>query len=300
MNFIVLVVKGQQYKKAISISSQNDAYLLGKQDRYYTNGLFFQFDTKVDSKKSFHKATRWELGQMIFTAFSGAVPLLIKQDRPFAGYLFIKKTNTYFFTTKKMLGVSLTAGVLGPSSYAKETVTLIHRVFNLYKPDGWQHQIPNEVAIGSGGVYTWLLKENENADIALEHTANLSNVFSNAGTAVVFRAGKFDKGLLNTRFFNPVITGKANNGECFLYLKIKGQYILYDATIQGRLFHKGEQEYFDKEPFIASVEPGLFLSKNRLSVNCFAMISSRQVKNSKYAKQQYGSITLSYHFPRKN
>ena len=295
--FIASVSNCQPFTKAITIVSQNDSYLFTGQDRYYTGGLLIKFDKRIKATNKYIKTTRWELGQLIFTPYSGFAPVQELHDRPFAGALFLKKTNTYSFSARKILSVSAMTGVIGPASYAQQTQIKLHKLLHFYQPAGWEYQIKNEPGIGIGADYSWLLASDVKFDISVTHSLNLSNIFSNVGTSIMFRVGKLAPGFLNTRFFNPVLSTKKVLSECFLFIEMGEKYILYDATIDGLLFTKNGSTNFQIVPFIFSVNPGIFYCKNRWAVSYSAIFSTREVKKSVYAAHQFGSISLIYHFP---
>ena len=75
------------YSKQLSITTENDYYLLQGKDAYYTNGIIINYSKVHHSGKTkFIKQTdQYEIGQKIFTAFSRKIYNVSEIDRPIAG-----------------------------------------------------------------------------------------------------------------------------------------------------------------------------------------------------------------------
>ena len=154
---------------------END--LFTKSDRQYTNGLKLSVTTPPISDGQKTKCLfEWVPGLnnllLKFTAKGSSVPVtmtltmlaqemytpdqrdtkeLIKNDRPYAGWLY----GSYGVNARidhgekgpsELHSVEVQIGVVGPASGAKETQDIIHRAFDYKLFQGWANQLKNEPA----------------------------------------------------------------------------------------------------------------------------------------------------------
>ena len=78
LSFLSVVAQTTNYKSEFGFRSENDSYLAGGQDRYYTNGLALNFRTALNELKFKNKNLRkmileLEVGQKIFNPQSGSI-----------------------------------------------------------------------------------------------------------------------------------------------------------------------------------------------------------------------------------
>ena len=154
---------------AVTFYWENDGTYLKRnaaQDRHYTNGNAVTFAHRPDWAhgfadwvtlgESFDKtAVGYDFGQMIFTPENIQTRALMRNDRPYARYLFagvyLQRANNDTFDHAQ-----LDLGVVGPSSYADRFQKTIHDWFDADEPMGWDHQLHDEFTAsytcgGSGG-----------------------------------------------------------------------------------------------------------------------------------------------------
>lgn len=132
-----------------SILKRNNA-----QDRHYTNGNAITFAHQPDWVKGFadtatlgesfdSTAAGYILGHMIFTPEDISTAQLIRNDRPYAGYLFagvyLQRANDNTFDHAQ-----LDLGVVGPSAYADRFQKDVHDFLDLDEPKGWDNQLEDE------------------------------------------------------------------------------------------------------------------------------------------------------------
>src|SRR5690606_2049906 len=94
-------VIGQQSRRTeLGFRNDNDAYLMIKQDQYYTNGIHFFMRKAVDTSRL---SDRWNkkiwslsLGQKIFNAYKGDIRDIREIDRPITGYLFAEARLNWY------------------------------------------------------------------------------------------------------------------------------------------------------------------------------------------------------------
>lgn len=293
------------FKNEIGFRSDNDAYLATRQDKYYTNGLFFTFRHAFDEQKLKANLAKkiWELemGQKMYNPSSGKVSDISEVDRPFAGYLYAGGSIDWFYKNETVLRGTVQTGVIGPAALGEEAQTFLHSNFGFYDIEGWQFQINNELAFNSSLSYTGLLvRDTENTfDLTANAYANLGTTFTGAGAGAMFRLGKinelFNSVLTNSRISNSK-TDSLPKGEFFFYAQPMIHAVAYDATVSGGLFRedKGPVTYGTK-PLVLSQEFGVMYGSRRWTLDFSVIYKSREVK-SRARPHQYGSFTAFYRF----
>ena len=90
------------FSRELSFTTENDAYLFGKHDAFYTNGFFIRLST-AGSKKGNKIIQSWELGQMIYTPLIRKTIVPADIDRPYCGFLFGKYSRPRFLKNDAVL-----------------------------------------------------------------------------------------------------------------------------------------------------------------------------------------------------
>jgi len=307
LSFFYSKAQTKTYKNEFGFRSENDSYLAGGQDRYYTNGLFLNFRTALDQSKLRNKKLNkiildLEAGQKIYNPQSGSILNIVNVDRPFAGYLYAGAALNLLYNSENNLKLSLQTGTIGPSALAKEAQELIHNVVGFYEINGWQWQVNNELAVNAAIEYNYLI--NRSTSGKLDFTANtylnIGNTFSGAGAGIMFRTGAINP-LYNSASSQSRVSKNdpkkdLHNKEFFFYAKPMLHYIAYDATIQGGLFIKDKGPVvFDAKPVVFSQQAGAIYSQNRFTADFSVILKTREVE-SIAQPHQFGSIALFYRF----
>ncbi len=172
-----------------------------------------------------------------YTSSSISHPEILRGDRPFAAYAFLK---TFAVATDpahgRRLSSALAVGIIGPYAFGENVQRSIHRWLGDTKPLGWANQIQTNLILNYEAAYE-------------EEIYARRNLFSLNGGAAI-RAGTLnDKatgqltfmiGRLNMQ--NIASSGKEsftkNNFVLYLYGQPQVHFIAYDATLQGGMFNK--------------------------------------------------------------
>ncbi len=270
----------QTHSSEFGAQSDNDSYLAGGSDRYYTDGLFFFYRHALAVKNSTtlkNKVLGFEIGQKIFNPYGGNIVLVSQVDRPFAGYLFGGANLNFLYKNESNLKLGAQVGIIGPASGAEEAQTWVHKNFGFYTPSGWQHQIRNNAQINLSAEYNKLLGrsnffiKNTKADATLATYANLGTGFNGAGIGALLRAGKVNQLFNSASTQSTAIADKSytpdNKNEFFVYLKPMINVIAYDATIQGGLFQAADPTGLEirhtPKNIVASSVAGVTYTTNR-------------------------------------
>jgi lipid A 3-O-deacylase len=305
LSILTFSASAQTFKNEFGFKSDNDSYLAQGSDRYYTNGLFINYRRAMDQSKLKNglekKTYEISAGQKMYNPISGYAPDPEKQDRPFAGYLYVGGALSWFHSNESVLKTSIEIGTTGPNSLAEDGQELLHNTVGFYELDGWQYQIRNEMAVNLSAQYTKLLHRASNnaLDFSFDGYANVGTTFSGAGAGILFRAGGINQ-LFNSAYTNAVIGNNAKTKalvkrEIFFYAKPQLNFVAYDATVQGSMFNNNSPVTFGIKPIVFAQQIGFNYSSQRFTFDFGMLFKTKEIKSTAKA-HQYGSISMFYRF----
>ncbi|MEJ2905965.1 lipid A deacylase LpxR family protein [Pedobacter panaciterrae] len=305
LSILTFSASAQTFKNEFGFKSDNDSYLAQGSDRYYTNGLFINYRRAMDQSKLKNglekKTYEISAGQKMYNPISGYAPDPEKQDRPFAGYLYVGGALSWFHSNESVLKTSIEIGTTGPNSLAEDGQELLHNTVGFYELDGWQYQIRNEMAVNLSAQYTKLLHRASNnaIDFSFDGYANVGTTFSGAGAGILFRAGGINQ-LFNSAYTNAVIGNNAKTKalvkrEIFFYAKPQLNFVAYDATVQGSMFNNNSPVTFGIKPIVFAQQIGFNYSSQRFTFDFGMLFKTKEIKSTAKA-HQYGSISMFYRF----
>lgn len=297
----------KRYAKELSIKSDNDLYLSGIQDRYYTSGLYisYRYIGKNNYKKSLKKVYEFQLGHQMYTPFKSVVRYVEEHDRPFAGHLYAGFSISNFYKNNLIFKMGAKIGVIGPYSYSQEIMEAIHTWYGFNDVPGWDYQISSALALNLDAT---LIKNFEHLssskfDISWYNKAKAGTIFTNLTTGLYARLGIFKLKELNNSIafhgnLNKDVSKKKNNlKEAFFFIKPLVHYNLYDATIQGSFLNTSSPVTYKISPFSFSTELGVLFTLNKVHLGYTANLYSKRINNPKVPLINfYGSIYINYQF----
>lgn len=296
----------KKYAKEFNFISDNDLYVSFYQDRYYTNGLFFTYRylVKNENDNVAKKTHHLQLGHHIYTPFNPTVSIKQLHDRPFAGLLFGNFGVNTFYKNESIIKYSVSFGVIGSNSYARELQKFIHDIYGFKNAIGWKYQIANALALNGNISYIKSLVKDASFtnDINWVNTLNVGTVFSDISTGFYTRIGLTSlQPLTNSIAFNGNLnnasTGFNNKKEVFLYFKPMFSYVHYDATIQGSFLNKNSPVTYLLKPFKFSLETGIRFTSNRFNFGYSIHYYTKKLKSVRVPKGNfYGSLQFNYQF----
>ncbi len=291
-----------RFIKNVLFTYENDS-VYGK-DRYYTNGVQLLFVTKdipddnenrIVSKlfniknKSLHNYS-FGIGQKIYTPDDIDTKELIKNDRPYAGYLYIFLDKNIIHENKiDAFGVSL--GLTGPSSLAEKVQTNVHDWIGSPIPEGWDNQLSNEFLFMLSWMRTIELHESKPYEYDWKFipkiSANVGTPFTDANIGAEFRFGwNLERDMIQNRI-KPLPLGIKKNGvnkkykdmSYYLFLDFEGGLTLYDTFIDGNI--SGYKPDIDKNIFRYEISAGAALRFQNFYIKCSNIFASKEFKEQK-------------------
>jgi lipid A 3-O-deacylase len=313
-NFIsISKLFAQDNRNQFTVTSDNDQYVNPNHDRYYTDGVVFNF-THALKHDTIHsslakKTLEFEFGQRIYNSYTASArrlqsdPFVFQRyaiDRPFTAYLYVGAALNFLYKNENALRLDAEIGTIGPAALGEQAQTGFHNFFGLYKARGWPYQLNNAPGVNLRGDYKMLLYRNSDNwfDMAFNPTAWIGNTFTGASAGMQFRFGHFGK------FYESAITnsrvssnaGEQQTHEFYFFTTPQINYVAYDATIEGGLglSDKGPVT-FGIYHFVYQQQFGLEFASARWSANYIAYVRSREVKSTALG-DQWASVSLAYRF----
>jgi hypothetical protein len=235
IGLILMIVTGTKALQAqsIGLTTENDAYLLKKEDAYYTNGLFFHYSYAKPGKLTSRRIHQFTIGQKIFTPLFRNTRTPADIDRPYAGYSFAQFSQTRFSGEKTVFQWSGTLGIIGPASGGEGLQNTYHRWLNFAEFRGWKYQINNQLVLNAAALYAYQMVNTQLFKGILISDAQLGTGFVSASMGT-----KWVYGLLNSaqqsQLWNAAPEIKGNNKkEFYIYWYPRFTWQGYNATISG-------------------------------------------------------------------
>lgn len=270
-------------------------------DRYYTNGVRVQYYFSK-KKKNFpsnvlirisddKNVYSWGLTQNMFTPASIEVEEVQLNDRPYAGALYATHGLNSIDTEKRIrVSSEFMLGVIGPLSFAKETQTWVHNMFNYTIPEGWDNQVPNDIIINYNIQVEKQLMYASGKVLVNGIVETFNGTMYNAMSAGInMRVGRFHN------YFEPnTASGKA---QLFVHMKPSVRVVYSNALLQGGLISNisdkagGYSLSKDQlERINAFYEIGLVYQRPKFGITVLQKIRTAEFKGGE--AQEIGNISI--------
>ncbi len=304
---------------------ENDVFL-GGTDRHYTHGTrlgclsrriqwiealadqvpWFSLEQAQakDSATALEARASLTLGQNIYTPEDITIPTLIKEDRPYAGWLYLGMGLVANQGPRRYDKLELELGVIGPASGAEEVQETWHRQFDFRQPQGWQHQLKNEPGINFYYEQARRLHSTELAALPLKAQAiphfgfALGNVFTYGAAGLTLRIGNHLGDDFGPPRIRPSLPGSGllekNAGlNWYLFAGVEGRVVLRNIFLDGNSFR--DSHSVDKYPFVGDLQAGLALQYHDLRISYTQILRSREYRGQDHT-DRFGAINLSWRF----
>src|SRR5262249_44883781 len=159
-------------------------------------------------------------------------------------------------------------GVVGPASGARELQKFFHRATSSRDPQGWDHQLRNELGVNVNYQHTWraanLASGNGLAvDFSPQLGGALGNVETYANAGFKLRFGRhlpndygpprIDPGLPGSGYFVP-----SSDFRWYLFAGAEGRLVARNIFLDGNTFH--DSPSVDKKNWVGDFQAGLAMS----------------------------------------
>jgi lipid A 3-O-deacylase len=232
---------------------QFDNDLLDNTDRFYTNGIRFEYICPALSGSPLSKLMipYWRPGtnyygmslvQNMYTPSETKVGGILYGDRPFASYLYVsafKTTNDPVHLLRQTTDLQI--GVIGPASLGGSVQTLFHEsVPTNDKPLGWEYQIENDLLLNYEACYEKGIISSRHAELNLTGGGILGTVYTNMSAGFHFRTGAMQPYFKTLGFSKRSVNLQKGmrNTQYYIFANATGTAVGYDATLQGGMFNR--------------------------------------------------------------
>lgn len=210
------------------------------------------------------------LGQNIYTPEDISRSDLIRDDRPYAGWLYVG--GSVHAETKQTLAgrpfdvldtVEIDLGMVGSASLAEPTQKFVHELIDTTRPRGWRHQLDNEPGLVIIGERKWrplpVTLGGFEADMIPHLGGAVGNVFTHLNAGSTFRIGQnlwLDYG---PPHIQPALSGLEavdSKGAIgwYLFVGVEGRAVGRNIFLDGNTF--SDSHSVDKRSFVGDFQLG--------------------------------------------
>ena len=298
-------------RKELHITVDNDALLFGKNDKYYSSGVFIKYRRLVNEKSAWFKLfnqkanlskaiVSYDFVHKMYTAKDIDESAESKIDRPYAGWFSANMSMNYHFKKNSTLAFNYDLGLLGPGTRTDDIQIWWHDFLNMKTPKGWQYQINNTLATNFSVLYQKrLLKSGKSMDFISEQFAQFGTISNNVRSGLTMRCGNF--GDLDNTVYTYSKLGQMKKKardipqpermqEFYFYVNTTLEHVFYNTTIEGNIL--GEPSVFTKkiEPWVFHHTWGFGRSGRLFDWRLAVVFRSREVKEA--GKHKYVAVTI--------
>lgn len=291
--------------------------LVDNTDRYYTNGsgieLSIDPDIAGDLAQQLAPSSDWKdpkfglgfaIKQMIFTGVDITDPNPTTDDHPYGGYLYFA-FSFQRADDHKHDHFELDLGVVGERSQAEATQRFVHNAYpDQDTPEGWDHQLANELAVNFTFERTWKTQRGEVQGIEFEMLPaigfDLGNVYTRARGRVTLRLGHNlpdDFGPASLLGHKDHTVNNANWGEgkwsFYLYTTVGIDAVARNIFLDGNTFATSRS--VDSETFVAQATLGVVTRYKNFYLGWSQTIQTEEFETQEDA-QTWGSLAFGWSF----
>lgn len=250
------------------------------------------------------KRVVFSLGQSIFTPDNLAETALLRDERPYAGWLY-GGVGLVSVSDKRLDNIELNVGVVGPASFAEDVQKTWHKWFGFQRPNGWDNQLRNEPGILLNYERKWRTRTPRkyfglDTDFTPHVGLSLGNVLTQASAGFTVRLGgnlrnHDDYGPPRIR---PSLPGsdyfiRSDGLSWYVFFGAEGRGVLRNIFLDGNTFR--DSHSVDKKPFVGDVQGGVAVVMGRARLAYTHIFRTKEFKTQDDT-DQFGSISLSFIF----
>jgi lipid A 3-O-deacylase len=244
--------------------------------------------------------TEYAIQQTIFTPRNTDLVVPDARDRPYAGYL--NASFGLIGETGPLLDqLSLSLGVVGPASLARESQKLVHDILGEGSPRGWDSQLRNEPTVQLRYQRSWraIAAHAFNTDYGFDVTPHagfaLGNVYTFANAGLTLRIGKDLQQDYGPPRVGPSVPGSGffeprSTFGWYLFAGFEGRAVARNIFLDGSTFV--DSPHVSKLPLVGDLQAGLAITFDRLRVSYTQVWRSKEF-HGQLTPERFGAVSAS-------
>lgn len=307
-----------------SITEENDSIFFDS-DRYYTQGLQLDYlgpsvePTSFWAKPFDFLATdlglwpdgptvdrRYDIsiGQQIFTPANIHRSQPDAEDRPYAGWAYAGFGLLQDTDHRQLDHLELDLGIVGPSSYARQTQNDWHQFIGIPKAAGWDAQLNDEPGIMLSYERRWRFIQDIGGGLSVdaipELGATVGNVMTYGEAGALFRFGSNLRADYGPQHMRPSPSGTSYFNEqaldqpfgFYFYLGGQGRAVAQNIFLDGNTFEHSNN--VEKKVFVGDLVGGVSLFwKDNIKLDTSLIYRSKEFEGQD-KDEKYAGINLSF------
>ena len=306
-----------------TIQWENDR--IANTDRHYTNGfrLSWVSEAKDDDPQwakdlletiyPFADLRKGRVGgafgQSIFTPEDTSSSDLVRNDRPYAGWVYggisvhAETRRTGSNPSPDTLDtVELDIGIVGPYALGRQVQNGVHELISVAASNGWGHQLDNEPGVMLIGERRWRPSPWRALGLELDMIphigGSLGNVMSFASAGAMFRVGQdlnIDYGppLIRPSLSSLASVERTADFAWYVFAGAQARGVAHDIFLDGNTFSSSHS--VDKKRLVGDFQLGAAIIYHGARLAITQVFRTREFEGQRQA-DRFGSVSLSIPF----
>ena len=315
-------------KHVINLQIENDYFAhWANSDEHYSSGLRASYawqDCRLCADRDFAALVaswdpflaglrldteRWfsvSIGQSIFTPKDVESRDLIRNDRPYAGWLYVGGSATYQYSapngnTALQNTFAFEAGVVGPAAGAKQTQNKFHDIIGSDESFGWHNQLRNEPGFNLIAERRYRTEQVSflglEADVIPRLGASVGNVLTYGAAGGILRIGQRLENDFGPPQIRPSLPGselfQAREFGWYVFVGGDGQAVGRNIFLDGNTFR--DSPSVNKKNFVVEAQGGVAVLLPAARIGMTFVFRSPDFEGAN-RWDEFGAITFSFAF----
>lgn len=313
----------------LGVYFEND--LFAGTDRYYTNGAKLSWSSPDLSEyrdspyaspflplfdllpyineAAYQKNLVFAIGQSIYTPDNTESYDLSRNDRPYAGWLYVG-VGAVWKNERVRNSLILDVGVVGSYSYAQETQRYIHDARGFDHPNGWDNQLHNELGVMLAYERTWRFPHIvRRSGFEWEFLPHAGAVVGNVKTHANF-GGELRFGLNLPDDYGTGVIGPASSTSTpldgameasrswfplgtYFFARADGRAVGRNVFVDGNTF--GDSHSVGHRLFVADLSAGIAMNYKNTKI-AYAFVYRSKEFDQQVEAQVFGTVSVNWTF----
>lgn len=309
---------------SVTLQDDNDLFgPIGQTDRWYTHGIRLEWMlSEEDTRQAFESmlealplfpeigkpAATFVAGQQMFTAENLQTRQLVRDDRPYAGWLYggiLFQNLTPGDPARRddrLDTWGLDLGIVGPSSGASRTHREAHRFLDRPRPQGWRNQLRDEpgLTLRYGRLDRLLYRSYGSLaglelDLISDVGFSLGNIDTSGSLGGTVRLGGLQRDFTTKGVSLPLRADDAVEPAWpgYLFAGVDLRLVARNIFLDGNTYK--DSHSVDKKPYTVDFTTGIAFPSDRFTLS-FAFNVRTPEFDETSSFQRYGSIRITYRF----